>query len=94
MEFNLFSAPSSFENGSGGGGYIIRDNFCRRLLLAVPLVDQQLWETGFYYLLIFRCGGLFLTRRGTIDSRSQRITCLTLGNDNGNNGHDTGSHHQ
>ena len=71
--YNLFSAPSSLENGSGGGGYIIRDNICRRLLLAVPLVDQRLRETGFY-LLIFRCGGLFLTRRGTTDSRTQRIT--------------------
>ena len=36
-------------------------------------VDQRLRETGFY-LLIFRSGGLFQTRRGTIDSRAQRIT--------------------
>ena len=44
---NLFLAPSSLENGSGGGGYVIRDKNSRRLHLAVPLVDQRLRETGF-----------------------------------------------
>ena len=46
----------------GEDGMIIR---CRRLLLAVPPVDQR---------VLFRCGGLFQTCRGTIDTRAPRIT--------------------
>ena len=51
---------------------IIRDNSCKRLLLAVPQVDQRIRETDFY-ILIFR-RDLFQTRRGIIDNRDQRIS--------------------
>ena len=82
---SLYSASFGLENGSGGGEY----DFQRQQLEGhggvyfgrYPLVDQWLRGTGFYHL-IYRWGGPFQIRRGTINNRARSISdhnrCLTV----------------